>query len=209
MAAPSPPPRAPRLVKAAFLADRERLVEETRASRLLYFPGPIAWTVVFLLLAYLTWAPAAGLPSFSAFRSAVDQLASLAGADVGTTRLLITLVFLLVAAVGILWLMVRFVRWTRTVYAITDRRVLVQRGILGRDLDEIPVAQIRAVEVVQNARQRLLGYGTVTVSSQAGTKALGHGDWRGIPRPFRFQRLIEDARGSPPSTVPSSAAPPK
>lgn len=204
MAGPATPAREPQLLKPAFLSADESLLEETRASRWLYLPGPTVWTVAFLLLAYLTWAPSVGLPAVSAYRELLSGFASFATIDDATFRLLTTVVLLLLVAVGLLWLIVRFVRWTRTIYAVTDRRVLVQRGILGRDLEEIPVDQVRAVEVTQSFGHRLLGYGTVSVSSEGGSGALGRGDWPGIPRPFRFQKLIEDARAA--ARAPAGAA---
>jgi uncharacterized membrane protein YdbT with pleckstrin-like domain len=70
--------------------------------------------------------------------------------------------------------------------------VIVQRGILGKDFDEIPVNQVRGVDVHQTLGQRVLGYGTVRVSSEGGSR-LGNEDWKGIPKPFRFQKLIENA----------------
>jgi uncharacterized membrane protein YdbT with pleckstrin-like domain len=82
--------------------------------------------------------------------------------------------------------------WVRTVYAVTSNRVIVQKGILGKDFHEIPVSQVRGVDVHQSFGQRILGYGTVRVSSEGGS-AIGSEDWRGIPKPFRFQKMIEDA----------------
>jgi hypothetical protein len=49
--------------------------------------------------------------------------------------------------------------------------------------------------VRQTVGQRLLGYGTVRVSSEGG-RNLGNEDWKGIPKPFRFQKLIENAANS-------------
>ncbi len=70
--------------------------------------------------------------------------------------------------------------------------MIVQKGILGRNFDEIPVTQVRGVDVHQSAGQRFLRYGTLTVSSEGGSK-LGNEDWEGIPRPFQFQKRIESA----------------
>jgi len=104
------------------------------------------------------------------------------GAETGTKNL----------SGGLLWLVIRYFRWITTVYAVTSRRVIIQRGILGKDFDEIPVGQVRGVDVHQTFGQRLLGYGTVRVSSEGGNR-LGNEDWKGIPKPFRFQKLIENA----------------
>jgi uncharacterized membrane protein YdbT with pleckstrin-like domain len=68
----------------------------------------------------------------------------------------------------------------------------VQTGILSKDFHEIPVTQVRGVDVHQGFFQRMLGYGTVRVTSEGGS-AVGNENWNGIPKPFRFQKMIEDA----------------
>ncbi len=185
--------RLPRLLRTKYLADQEFLLEETRASRLLYFPGPTAFSLLFGILGYLTWAPVLHAPGWSAFTSALDKFASyLPSVSVDSVRLSFATLFTLLFALGLLWLVVRWLRWIRTVYAVTSRRVIVQKGILGRYLEEIPVTQVRGVDVHQTFGQRLFGFGTVRVSSEQGA-TVGNEDWEGIPKPFRFQKHIENA----------------
>ncbi len=192
MATPWASQRKPKLLKSADLADQEFLLEETRASKLLYVPGPVLWLIVFGSLTYLAWAPSAKLPAPRYLADALSRLASVLHQDSGAVRSWTTVVLLVLVLFGILWLAVRFLRWSRTVYAVTNRRVLVQSGILSRGFDEIPVTQVRGVDVHQTALQRLLGYGTIRVSSEGGV-AVGNEDWLGIPKPFRFQKLVENA----------------
>ena len=190
----TPAPRAmPKLLKATYLADQEYLLEETRATALYYFPGPVFWLVVFGLLAFLTAAASYGWPGqVDAYSKALSSLASAVRTDAGTLERYLFYAFLFLVLVSVVRILVRYLRWISTVYAITSRRVIVQKGILGRDFDEIPVLQIRGVDVHQTAGQRLLGYGTIRVSSEGGSR-LGNEDWKGIPKPFRFQKLIEGA----------------
>lgn len=193
MAMMTTPRRMPRLLKATYLADQEFLLEETRATALFYLPGPIAYLVIFGVLAWLTEAAHLGwsspLPQYSTYLHHLSHTELRYLADF----------FDLLFVLGLLWLLVRYLRWVRTVFAVTSRRVIVQKGILSRDFDEIPVVQVRGVDVHQSIGERLLGYGTVRVSSEGGSR-LGNEDWRGIPKPFRFQKLIEDAaQGSGPA----------
>ena len=212
MAAPWASKRTPRLLKATYLADQEYLLEETRASKLLYFPGPLLWTLVFLALAYLTFAVRFHWPDSGLYRGYFDHLAKLVHLAAGTLALYVGALFALLTLVGLLRLAVRYVRWIRTVYAVTSRRVIVQRGILGRNFDEIPVTQVRGVDVRQTVGQRILGYGTVRVSAEEGSRfGIGNEDWVGIPKPFRFQKWVENATeaietpqgagGPPPASV--------
>lgn len=184
-------PRAmPKLLKATYLGDAEYLLEETRATKLFYFPGPLFFTIVFGLIALFA-APAitSAVPVVSSTLQGWFTLQSVLSSDL---QKYLAEFWLLLFVIGLLWILVRYFRWITTVYAVTSRRVIIQRGILGKDFDEIPVAQVRGVDVHQSLGQRMLGYGTVRVSSEGGTH-LGNEDWKGIPKPFRFQKLIENA----------------
>jgi hypothetical protein len=189
---PSPPVSAsrpmPRLLKATYLADEEFLLEETRATKLYYFPGPILWIIVFGVVSLFTAAHYYGWGAFqiSGWNTFLNDISSV----IPTRWMLLFFVFLVL--VGLIWLLIRAARWYRTVYAVTSNRVIVQTGILGRDFHDIPVTQVRGVDVHQSFPQRILGYGTVRVSSEGGSR-LGNEDWKGIPKPFRFQKMIEDA----------------
>jgi membrane protein YdbS with pleckstrin-like domain len=180
----------PKLLKATYLADQESLLEETRATKLFYFPGPLLWTIVFGLLTLfaapaITSAVPTWVPALTTWLTLSNYLSS-------TWQTYLAYFWLLLFVVGLLWLLARYFRWIRTVYAVTNRRVIIQKGIFSKDFDEIPVTQVRGVDVHQSFGQRILGYGTVRVSSEGGS-ALGNEDWKGIPKPFRFQRLIENA----------------
>jgi len=200
----------PKLLKATYLADQEFLLQETRATALFYFPGPILWLVITGLLLLFTAAPLYGLPQIPAWTNVLTTLAGWFHLSDHTLETYATGLFLLLVFLGLIRLLVRYLRWISTVYAVTNRRVIVQKGILGKDFDEIPVVQVRGVDVHQSFGQRILGYGTVRVSSEGGSR-LGNEDWLGIPKPFRFQKLIENAAQAPPPSAPApwpAASPP-
>jgi membrane protein YdbS with pleckstrin-like domain len=185
----STPRDQPKLLKAAYLADTEGLLRETRATGLFYFPGPIIWLLILGVFDYWAFAEKYGWPVwgwFASFSSSHMNVWNFISTDV-------TLVLAVVTLVLLIWLLIRYLRWIATVYAVTTTRVIVQKGILGKDFDEIPIAQVRGVDVHQSVLQRMLGYGTVRVSSEGGMSKVGNEDWRGIPKPFEFQRLIENA----------------
>jgi membrane protein YdbS with pleckstrin-like domain len=194
MSSPSMPSGPlPRLLKATYLANGEYLLEETRATKLFYFPGPIVWMLLTALLALFSAAAYYGWGiQISLYSHALATLASWTHVSTSTFELGATLFFLLLVVLGLVRLAVRYLRWMRTVYAVTSRRVIIQRGIFSRDFDEIPVTQVRGVDVHQSFLQRMLGYGTVRVSSE-GVARIGNEDWKGIPKPFKFQKLIENA----------------
>ncbi|MCI4340247.1 MAG: PH domain-containing protein [Thermoplasmata archaeon] len=181
----------PKLLKATFLADTEGLLRETRATALFYFPAPVFWLFIFGILDYSAFALRNG---FSDFPLLTDLWRKFPAVGSYTPGAYLTIFFSFVTLLLLLWLLVRYLRWISTVYAVSTHRVIVQSGILGKDFDEIPIPQVRGVDVHQSAFQRLLGYGTVRVSSEGGARtSIGNEDWHGIPKPFEFQRLIESA----------------
>lgn len=209
----------PKLLKAAYLAQAEGLLKETRATGLFYLPGPILAVLFFGLLDYGALSAKYGLRPFPGltwlFQEVPLNVHNLGNDTIWTLFLGLVLLF------ALLWLLYRYLRWISTVYAITTNRVIIQRGILSREFDEIPIPQVRGVDVRQTILERIFRYGTVRVSSEGGTAAsIGNEDWRGIPRPFDFQRIIEAAsqaiaRGAyntpPPPTLPGfqGGAPPR
>ncbi|MGA7846175.1 MAG: PH domain-containing protein [Thermoplasmata archaeon] len=176
---------------ARYLAEGEVLYVETRATKLFYFPGPI---IVLLIMLVLDYAAAAARYGWAAFPGLTAQFARLPSNDLHYVLYFLGIVSLLV----LLWLLVRYIRWVRTVYAVSNHRVIIKRGIASRDIDDIPMNQVRGVDVHQSIGQRILGYGTVRVSAESGTnKSIGNEDWLGIPKPFQVQRTIETVMQNP------------
>ena len=54
-----------------------------------------------------------------------------------------------------------------TKYEVTNRRVMVTRGLLSVHRSEILISNIQAVDVYQSFFQRILGIGTVTICAAA------------------------------------------
>ncbi len=202
---PSATAAHPKYLKASYLAPQESLLKETRATKLYYFPGPIVLLLIFLGLDYLAESVrSSSLPAVPWLTGHLGMLPTINAYAPGTYLLVF---FLFLTILGLLWLLVRYLRWITTVYAVSSARVIVQRGILSRDFDEIPISQVRGVDVHQSFFQRMLGYGTIRVSSEGGS-SVGNEDWRGIPKPFQFQRLVESASQTQRSGVPWGGSPP-
>jgi Bacterial PH domain len=173
-----------------YLAQGEVLYVETRATKLFYFPGPILALIIVGILDILAL-------------SAVYKYGTLGKYNPFTLippgfRMYALDLMLIILLLVVIWLLVRIVQWIRTVYAVSNHRILIKRGIASRDIDDIPMNQIRGVDVHQTFGQRILGYGTVRVSAESGTaKSIGNEDWLGIPKPFQVQRTIETVMQNP------------
>jgi uncharacterized membrane protein YdbT with pleckstrin-like domain len=61
--------------------------------------------------------------------------------------------------------------WRRNavVFAVTNRRIIVSRGVMERKTEEILLHKIESISVDQNVWGRMLDYGTVTVRGTGGT----------------------------------------
>ena len=192
MAASSPAKPMPRLLKATYLADGEQLLRETRATRLYYFPAPVFWLVLVLIFDYTALSVRyPSWPQLGGLSATFAKFPTVNGSAPGSYLFILGLILTIIV---LIWLLIRFLRWATNVYAVTTSRVILQRGILGRDFDEIPIAQVRGVDVHQSVGQRILRFGSVTVSAEGGTgRSIGNEIWHGIPKPFEFQRLVENA----------------
>jgi membrane protein YdbS with pleckstrin-like domain len=185
-----------------FLAQGEVLYVETRATKLFYFPGPI---VVLLIMLLIDYAAAAARYHWPAFPGLTTQFARLPHTDLHYVLYVLGIITILV----LIWLLVRYIRWIRTIYAVSNHRILIKRGIASRDIDDIPMNQVRGVDVHQTIGQRLLGYGTIRVSAESGNvRSIGNEDWLGIPKPFQVQRTIETVMQNPGMTTSPFAAQP-
>ena len=97
-----------------------------------------------------------------------------------------------VIAIAILWqiveVFVAFVRIKTTIYKITTQRVVLERGITTKVVEDIDLRYIDDTQFNQSLIQRMLGIGSVTIISSdkvAPTYVL-----RGIPDPRGIRELI-------------------
>jgi hypothetical protein len=92
---------------------------------------------------------------------------------------------------------------------VTDKRVLIKLGLIGRDSLETLLTKIEAIGVDQDIRGRLFNYGTITVIGTGGT----HEAFPQIAAPMEFRRQVQaqivalDAARNAPVTVPAGDVP--
>ena len=92
--------------------------------------------------------------------------------------------------VGVIVFAMAAIHMTTTEFAVTNQRVLLKRGLLTLNTQELAVSNIEEVRLAQSLLGRLFGYGHVTVT---GT---GEGviTFPPMSNPIAFRRAIEDAR---------------
>lgn len=101
---------------------------------------------------------------------------------------------LLIAAFG-LGLLILLVWWLKVLgitLIVTDERVTLRKGILTKHTNEVYHADIRNVQISQGLFQRMLGVGTIGISSagQAGIEI----QVAGLPKPQKIKDIIDQHR---------------
>jgi uncharacterized membrane protein YdbT with pleckstrin-like domain len=113
---------------------------------------------------------------------AIGLVASSTGVGVGVA-----------VAVFVVVLIVGWVKRLATRYAITDRRLRIQRGILSRHVEEARVERVQNYSTRQSFIERILQVGTIdfdTASSQQGDLF----QFRGIANPDEVAQLVDKAQ---------------
>jgi len=89
--------------------------------------------------------------------------------------------------VDIVATLIRFAQWQTTRFAITDRRVAYQSGLISRHGVSIPINRVNNVNFHQGAIARMLGNGTVVIESAGET---GESVFENIPKPEHVRQVI-------------------
>jgi uncharacterized membrane protein YdbT with pleckstrin-like domain len=123
-------------------------------------------------------------------------LAVLAGAITGIatvqhTQIQVGWVALAVAGVFALACLRGLLRRAATTYTVTDRRLVIERGLVRRDYQEAPLHRIQNVFAHQTIRQRLLRVGTVHFDTAAGAEF--DFCFRGVERPRELMAAVDRA----------------
>ena len=72
-------------------------------------------------------------------------------------------VLLLVVVVGLALLIIAWIRYRTTEFAVTDRRIIAKTGLISRSTVELFLDKVEALHVDQSVPGRLLDFGTITI----------------------------------------------
>lgn len=101
---------------------------------------------------------------------------------------ILTLILCLVG-VGLIILLVWWLKSKATVLTVTDERTILRRGLLSKSLNEVWHRDVRNVRLSQSFWQRIFGTGTLEISSA------GQADVEirvaGIPDPDEVKEIID------------------
>lgn len=105
-------------------------------------------------------------------------------------HLLVFGVLLLPVAVGLILLVLAYIRFKSTEMAVTTKRVIVKHGFIRRNTIEINLNKIESLQVEQGVLGRIFNFGTIVV---AGTGA-SHAPIAGIADPMAFRKAFVEAQ---------------
>jgi uncharacterized membrane protein YdbT with pleckstrin-like domain len=64
-----------------------------------------------------------------------------------------------------IWLLLKFISWTRTYFVVTDQRVIYRTGVISRHGVEIPLERINNINFRQGIWERIIGAGDLEIQS--------------------------------------------
>jgi uncharacterized membrane protein YdbT with pleckstrin-like domain len=100
---------------------------------------------------------------------------------------------LLIAAfgLGILILLYWYIKTRATTITVTDNDIMYEKGILSKDRTSVSLRHIRAVQVTQGFINRILGVGTVEISTAGDEPEFTVKD---MPDPHEIREAISKAQ---------------
>ena len=104
-------------------------------------------------------------------------------------HLLVFGVLLQPVGIGLILLIMAYIRYQSTELAITNRRVIAKFGFISRRTIELNLNRIEGIEVMQTIPGRILDYGSLLMSGVGSLKEPIHG----ISQPMEFRKAFMNA----------------
>jgi uncharacterized membrane protein YdbT with pleckstrin-like domain len=101
-------------------------------------------------------------------------------------------VILSFVGVGLILFLIWYLQSRATTLTVTNDQTRLRKGILSKHTNDVFHENVRNIQVKQTFSQRLLGVGSVGISSagQAGMEI----EVNGIPEPHRVKQIIDECR---------------
>jgi uncharacterized membrane protein YdbT with pleckstrin-like domain len=88
---------------------------------------------------------------------------------------------------GLVFILIGNLRRSATEMAVTNRRVIIKKGLASRTTIEMLLSKVESVEVSEPALGRMLGYGSIVVIGTGGTSEPFHK----IAHPLEFRNQVQ------------------
>lgn len=108
-----------------------------------------------------------------------------------------TVIALILIVASVLWAGLRLLRWRFATYHLTDKRIVMEGGILSRTAETIPLDRIQNTVIHRPIGDRLIGAGDIEIKSAGrdGVEVLHR-----IPKAEQFYNELLTAMNAPPQT---------
>jgi membrane protein YdbS with pleckstrin-like domain len=170
-------------IPRGMLSSDERMVYESRPSAIKYMVSATIVIIIGLLaLLVFLWQYIPDAPELPYIQEYVD----------GEYGQYVEYAALGIFVLCLVYFIVKWFRWGSTIYAITDERIITQRGILNKTYEDIPLGMITNMNVSQSIGKRMLGYGTIYFATQSSQGRKGSVVWEAVPGPLTVRRKIQE-----------------
>lgn len=86
----------------------------------------------------------------------------------------------------------RWIRFSASEFAVTNRRVLIKVGVIRRHSVELLLEKVEGIGIEQSVAGRLLNFGSINVTGTGGTKETFHE----ISAPLEFRKQVQAGVGT-------------
>lgn len=93
---------------------------------------------------------------------------------------------------GLIFLLIAYVRYKTTELAFTNKRVIAKFGFVSRQTVELNISKVESIQVNQGILGRIFNYGTLIISGAGNPQA----PIPGISDPMAFRRAFMEAQDS-------------
>ena len=170
-------------IPRSMLSSDERMVYESRPAAIKYMiSASFALIIGLLALMVFLWRYIPDAPELPYIQEYLD----------GEYGQYIEWAALGIFVLCVLYFIVKWFRWGSTIYAITDERIIIQRGILGKSYEDIPLGMVTSMSVSQSLGKRILGYGTIHFATQGTQGRAGAIVWEAVPNPLKVRRQAQE-----------------
>ena len=100
------------------------------------------------------------------------------------------IILLPVFGVGLVFLLIAFIRYKTTELAITNKRVIAKFGFISRHTIELNINKVEGIQVTQGILGRIFNFGSLIISGTGAQQA----PIPGISNPLEFRRSFMGAQ---------------
>ncbi|MEM3573679.1 MAG: PH domain-containing protein [Nitrososphaeria archaeon] len=163
-----------------FINRNEKIIFEGRPSLIPYVFKPVLYGIIYTIIFGI-----GGYVIFSLFSSSLA---------------ISWLIFIVVVCL-IIPTLIYILRWSRTYYALTDRRVTYTYGLFSRKSSDIPLEKIMNVQMFQPWYERIFGFGTIIFTTAGAGQSMnlkgfsrtGAVVWRASKNPVQLKNYVQEA----------------